>query len=170
MISWRSPKTEKRTSRIQGRGLFAREPITAGEIVAVKGGAIVDGAGLAALSRELIAAALQVEDDLYIGPQIAADVEESLMYLNHSCEPNIGVRGQITFVALTDIPLGGELAIDYAMVYANSFQPMRCSCGAPQCRGLITGDDWRSPAVQRRYAGFFSRYIDARIAMLRGER
>jgi hypothetical protein len=54
-------------------------------------------------------------------------------------------------------------------VYANSFQPMRCSCGAPQCRGLITGDDWRSPAVQRRYAGFF-RYIDARIAMLRGER
>jgi SET domain-containing protein len=57
MICWRSPKTERRTSRIQGRGLFAREPITAGEIVTVKGGAIVDRAGLAALSPEIIAAA-----------------------------------------------------------------------------------------------------------------
>jgi uncharacterized protein len=130
----------------------------------------VDSAGLAALGREIVAAALQVEDDLYIGPQIAAEVEESLMYLNHSCEPNIGVRGQITFVALSDIPPGCELTIDYAMIYANPSKPMRCSCGAPQCRGLITGDDWRSPTLQRRYEGFFSSYIDARIATLRGER
>jgi SET domain-containing protein len=170
MISWRSPKTDIRTSRIQGRGLFAREAITAGEIVAVKGGSIVDRAGLGALSPEIVPAALQVEDDLYIAPRSAAEAEDSMINLNHSCEPNVGVRGQITFVALSDILPGCELMIDYATIYANLPQPMRCSCGAAQCRGLITGDDWRSPAVQRRYAGFFSRYIDARIAMLRGER
>jgi hypothetical protein len=44
MSSWFSPKTEKRTSPIQGRGLFAREAISAGEIVAVKGGTIMDSA------------------------------------------------------------------------------------------------------------------------------
>jgi len=127
----------------------------------------VDSAGLAARSRDIVAAALQVEDDLYIGPQIAAEVEESLMYLNHSCDPNIGVRGQITFVAQSDVPSGCELTIDYAMIDANPSTTMRCSCGAPQCRGLITGDDWRSPTLQRRYAGFFSSYIEARIATLR---
>ena len=34
MSSWFNPKTEKRTSQLHGRGLFAREPISAGEIVA----------------------------------------------------------------------------------------------------------------------------------------
>ncbi len=42
MSSWFNPKTEKRTSPIQGRGLFARVAIQAGEVVAVKGGAIMD--------------------------------------------------------------------------------------------------------------------------------
>jgi hypothetical protein len=34
--SWFNPKTEKRTSAIQGRGLFASEAIAKGKIVAVK--------------------------------------------------------------------------------------------------------------------------------------
>jgi hypothetical protein len=170
MISWLSPKTERRTSQIDGRGLFARETIAAGEIVAVKGGSIVDGTGLAALNSEIIPASLQIEDDLYIGPCIAAEVEASMLNLNHSCEPNVGVRGQITFVAVSDIPPGCELTIDYAMVYANQSTPMRCACGTSQCRGRVTGDDWRLPALQRRYASFFSPYIDAHIAALQGER
>ena len=40
--SWISPKAHKGvSSRIVGRGLFATEQISAGEIVAVKGGHIV---------------------------------------------------------------------------------------------------------------------------------
>lgn len=37
-LSYRSPKTEARDSPIHGKGLFAKEAIAAGEIVAVKGG------------------------------------------------------------------------------------------------------------------------------------
>ena len=44
MSSWFNPKTEKRRSPIEGRGLFARVAISAGEVVAVKGGAIMDRA------------------------------------------------------------------------------------------------------------------------------
>ncbi len=36
--SWLDPRIEVRSSRIEGRGLFAREPIHAGEVVAVMGG------------------------------------------------------------------------------------------------------------------------------------
>ena len=54
MTSWLKPKTEKRDSRIHGRGLYAVEDISAGEIVAVKGGAIVDAAGLAAIRGVLL--------------------------------------------------------------------------------------------------------------------
>jgi len=29
---------------------------------------------------------------------------------------------------------------------------------------VITGSDWRVPELQRRYAGYFSRYIEERFA------
>jgi hypothetical protein len=40
-LSYRSPKTEVHRSPIHGQGLFAKEAITAGEIVAVKGGYVL---------------------------------------------------------------------------------------------------------------------------------
>jgi hypothetical protein len=164
MSSWFSPKTEKRSSAIQGRGLFAREAITAGEIVAVKGGAVMDAAAFARLRAEVSPAEIQIEDDLYIAPGGAAEVEASLLCLNHSCDPNVGVRGQIAFVAMRDVPAGTELTIDYAMIDGDPQERMACACGAAACRGTITGDDWRRPDLQRRYAGYFPRYLGDRIA------
>jgi hypothetical protein len=75
MSSWFSPKTEKRTSPIEGRGLFARQPISAGEIVAVKGGAIMDSAAFVLVRAQVSPAEIQIEDDLYIAPRTAADVK-----------------------------------------------------------------------------------------------
>ena len=37
------------------------------------------------------------------------------MHLNHSCEPNLGLQGQIAFVAMRDIAADEELTFDYAM-------------------------------------------------------
>jgi len=165
LTSWFSPKTEKRSSSIEGRGLFARHPIRAGEIVAVKGGAIMDSAALALIRHQVSPAEIQIEDDLYIAPRSAAEVEGNILCLNHSCRPNVGVRGQITFVAMRDIRAGSELTIDYAMIDGDPAERMVCSCGAPECRKTITGADWRLPELQRRYAGYFSRYLQERIAV-----
>lgn len=166
--SWLSPKTEKRRSAIAGVGLFAREAIAAGEIVAVKGGAIMDRAAFARVREEVSPAEIQIEDDLFIAPRTAAEVEGSMLHLNHSCAPNVGVRGQITFVAMRDVLPGAELTIDYAMIDGDPSERMECTCGALACRRAITGDDWRVPEIQRRYAGYFSRYIEDRIARARG--
>jgi uncharacterized protein len=163
MSSWLSPKTEKRTSPIQGRGLFARTTISAGEVVAVKGGAIIDAAALALIRDQVSPAEIQVEDDLYIAPRTAEEVEANILCLNHSCDPNVGVRGQITFVAMRDIPAGAELTIDYAMIDGNPAERMKCSRGTPHCRKVITGNDWLLPELRRRYAGYFSRYIQERF-------
>ena len=162
MTSWFSPKTEKRASPIQGRGLFARDAISAGEIVAVKGGAIMDAASFARIRAQVSPAEVQIEDDLYIAPRSAEEVEANILSLNHCCSPNVGVRGQITFVAMRDIPAGLELTVDYAMIDGDPAERMECSCGAPECRKTITGDDWRRPDLQQRYAGYFSRYLQDR--------
>jgi hypothetical protein len=163
MSSWFSSKTERRASPIHGRGLFARVGIAATEIVAVKGGAIMDSAGFSLVREAVSAAEIQIEDDLYIAPRSADEVEANILCLNHSCHPNVGVRGQITFVAMRDIPAGAELTIDYAMIDGDPAERMACSCGAPECRKLITGDDWRLQELQRRYAGYFSRYLQDRF-------
>jgi uncharacterized protein len=163
MSSWFHSKTEKRTSQLHGRGLFAREPISAGEIVAVKGGIIMDAATFALVRDAVSPAEMQIEDDLYIAPGSAEDVEANLLCLNHSCQPNVGVRGQITFVAMWNIPAGAELTIDYAMIDGNPAERMACSCGAPECRRNITGNDWRLRELQQRYAGYFSRYLQERF-------
>src|SRR5712691_7232531 len=163
MTSWFSPKTERRTSPIQGRGLFARDAIAAGEIVAVKGGAIMALDAFALVRDDVSPAEIQIEDGLYIAPRSAAEVEANILCLNHSCNPNVGVRGQITFVAMRDIPAGAELTIDYAMIDGDQAERMDCACGAKECRGIITGSDWRRKELQRRYSGYFSRYIHDRF-------
>jgi len=161
--SWFSPKTEKRTSPIEGRGLFARHAIAAGEVVAVKGGAIMDSAAFARVRDQVSPAEIQIEDDLYIAPRTAEEVEANILCLNHSCRPNVGVRGQITFVAIREIPAGSELTVDYAMIDGDPAERMDCACGAPECRKVITGSDWRLPELQQRYKGYFSRYIQDRF-------
>jgi uncharacterized protein len=163
MTSWFSTRVEKRSSVIQGRGLFATGDIEAGEIVAVKGGVIMDGATLLTVIDEISPAEIQIEDDLYIAPLRAGDVEACLLCLNHSCAPNVGVQGQITFVAMRDIAAGSELTIDYAMIDGDPRERMPCHCGAADCRGLVTGDDWRLTHLQRRYDGYFSKYLERRI-------
>lgn len=163
MSSWFNPKTGKRVSPIQGRGLFAREEIPAGEIVAVKGGTIMDAAAFAHVREAVSPAEIQIEDRLYIVPASVEEVEANILCLNHSCHPNVGVRGQITFVTMRDIPAGAELTIDYAMIDGNPDERMACACGAPECRKIITGDDWRLRELQQRYAGYFSRYIQDRF-------
>ena len=163
MSSWFNPKTEKRGSAIQGRGLFACDAIASEEIVAVKGGSIMDSTQFALIREAVSPADIQIEEDLYIAPRNAQEVEANILCLNHSCHPNVGVRGQITFVAMRAIRAGEELTIDYATIDGDPAERMACTCGAETCRKIVTGSDWRLPELQRRYAGYFSRYLADRI-------
>jgi hypothetical protein len=164
MTSWFSAKTEKRPSPIQARGLFAREPIPKGEIVAVKGGAIMGAASFALVRDQVSPAEIQIEDGLYIAPRNAEEVEASILCLNHPVIRTSEFGGRFTFVAMRDIPAGSELTIDYAMIDGDPAERMTCSCGAPDCRKMITGDDWRLPQLRHRYQGYFSRYIEDRFS------
>jgi SET domain-containing protein len=161
-LSYRSPKTEVRESKIHGHGLFATTDIAKNEIVAVKGGHIVDGRTL----REKITPVLgpveiQIGDDFFISPVIEEERELSMVYLNHSCDPNLGMRGEITAVAMRDIRTAEELMHDWAMTDDDHYS-VECNCRAPNCRKTLTGKDWQRPDLQMRYAGYFSAYLARR--------
>ena len=165
-LSYRSPKTKVRESKIHGRGLFAIADIAKNEIVAVKGGHIVDGKTLREkITPVLGPAEIQIDVDLFIAPVTEEERELSMLYLNHSCDPNLGVRGEITFAAMRDIHAGEELTHDWAMTDDDDYS-IECNCGAANCRKTLTGKDWQRPDLQKRYAGYFSTYLARKIALL----
>ena len=169
MKSWFNPKTQKRNSPTHGRGLFAADDINTGEIVAVKGGSIMTFSQFAEIEHLISPAEIQIEDGLVIAPEREEDVESNILCLNPSCSPNVGVRGQVTFVALRPVPAGHELTIDYAMIDGDPSEVMDCECGSTECRGVVTGSDWQREDLQRRYAGHFSTYLQERIDNARRE-
>ena len=165
-LTYFSPKTQKRASGIDGRGLFAREAISEGEIVVVKGGYVMTREQRDKVERHLGPSEIQVTEDLFIGPTVEEEREGGMMHLNHSCEPNLGVQGQVVFVALRDIAKDEELTFDYAMPDDEPYE-MECDCGAPSCRKQITGRDWKKREIQGKYDGYFSWFIQRRLDALR---
>lgn len=163
MESWVTPKAHKGiASGITGRGLAAVEAIDSGEIVAVKGGHIVTTATLQSLPERLRNSEVQITDDLHLVALTNDEYESVMLFINHSCEPNVGFAGNVVLLAMRDIAVGEELTTDYALFddYEGS---MECGCGRRRCRQRIDGRDWRRPDLQERYRGYFSWYLERRI-------
>jgi uncharacterized protein len=66
------------------------------------------------------------------------------------------------FVALRQIAAGEELTHDWATT-DNDDYTLVCRCGAPGCRGIITGKDWQREDLQQKYRGLFSWYLQQKI-------
>jgi SET domain-containing protein len=58
--------------------------------------------------------------------------------INHSCDPNLRAsiqHGHILYFSKRPIALGEELTVDYR--FPGDIEPVRCYCGAQNCRGEI---------------------------------
>src|SRR5262249_17102306 len=135
-LSYIWPKAAVKPSPIHGNGLFAVEPIAAGEIVCVKGGHIFGRQQLGNVNELLGPAEIQISENLFIGPLDTESREGSMIFSNHCCNPNIAVQGQIVFVAMRDIAAGEELTHDWATTDDDTYE-MECRCNSPNCRKVI---------------------------------
>jgi D-alanine-D-alanine ligase-like ATP-grasp enzyme len=77
--------------------------------------------------------------------------------INHACDPNAWLEG-LNLVARRRILRGEQITMDYATFCTDHMQPFVCTCGAPDCRGLIHGTDYLEPFVDR-YGAHISDYI-----------
>ncbi|MCW3001789.1 MAG: hypothetical protein JWQ20_1087 [Conexibacter sp.] len=131
----------RQTADGKGDGVLATRPFAAGDTVMV-------GFLIGALSGN-DSHATQVGPDRWarhggLGPKV-----------NHSCDPNCGVRlnadDAFDFVARRPIDAGQELTFDYAMRnFTIDHFPARCLCGADRCRGSVTG--WKDLPEARKAA------------------
>jgi hypothetical protein len=150
-----------------GKAVYARDIIEPGELIGVWSGRIIPAEALDELPEEIRRHTVQVEERLYLA---SVSGDEPPDFINHSCEPNAGLDGQIVIVALQRIHPGEEVTIDYAMCDGTPYDEFECACGTLLCRGRVTGEDWRNPELWERYAGHFSPYLERRIKALKRRR
>jgi len=159
--SYLSPKLRVRYKSEQaGQGVYANEPVDSGELLAMWTGSLFTSSQVTTFPRARIQRSLQVEDDLHL---VSIRLDEPADFINHNCNPNAGLEGQVALRALRDIAAHEEVCFDYAMSECNHFDDFDCACGASNCRGRFTGDDWRSPSLQLKYLGWFSPHMQRRI-------
>lgn len=128
-----------------GKGIFARERISAGQMILAFGGDIITTQEVQAMGGAQ-GNAIQIGLDLYI------NLEPPSRYANHSCAPNAGVKHDTILVALRDIERDQEICYDYSTTMSeNDWTLLGCLCGAPQCRRVIEDFHLLPATLKRRY-------------------
>ena len=145
-------------SAIAGKGAVAIQRIPKGVVVHTMTGVACTVEDLFTLVGE---GKEQPSDPFQIGDNEFLDLEETSRSFNHSCDPNVFVRGKNELVALRDIENGEEITFDYSTTMKYDAEKILaagfplwtcvCACGAPNCRGII--DEFKSltPAIQAHY-------------------
>ena len=163
-FSWMNPKLEVRKTEERGDGVFAQKNIKKDELMAVFGGYVLTLEEENKLTEGLTDTGVQIHDNFVL---TSKESKEDSDYFNHSCNPNVGFKGQIFLVAMRDIEPNEEVAFDYAMVlYGNNESDeygFKCLCGSKNCRGHITEDDWKIPELQKKYDGYFQYFLQEKI-------
>lgn len=153
----------------QGKAVFATKEIKKGEMLFVMGGYILDIEDENNLSGIVADKPIEISEYFSIGPRTPADLKRMPQhYVNHSCDPNAGFRGQIFMVAMKQIKPGDEIVYDYAMVmHANkdsdTYYEFDCCCNTKRCRSKVGENDWQKPDLQKRYDGYFQYFLQEKV-------
>ena len=158
-----SEKVEIRDKSLNGKGIFAKENIKKGEIVFIKGGHILTRNQI--FSSGVINSYFPISDEYFLGATNKEE-EKIKLYQNHSCNPNVGLHGEITFVAMRDINNDEELTVDYAFIDNEEYK-FECTCGSENCRRIVTGFDWKIKELQDKYYDYFAQYLKDKIDEVR---
>jgi uncharacterized protein len=127
-----------------GKGIFAQKPIANRSLITrIRGKELTFEDSLKLGERESYC--LQVDIDKYIIP------DEPFLYSNHSCDPNSGINSRLELIALRPIYTGEEVTWDYSTSMLERHWTMKCHCGSPNCRRLITDFDFLSEQLQKTY-------------------
>lgn len=161
--SYLNPKVVLRKTQI-GQGLFVLQKIKKNEVVVdyENGpGRIIGPKESTHFFKQGFDYGIQVGDDKFFAAYDKTELED-VDFINHSCDPNCGLKGPLKIVAMRDIKPGEEITYDYAMSESAKYK-MTCLCRSKNCRKIITGNDWKLPVLQKKYGEYFSEYLLKKI-------
>ena len=126
-------KLAVKKSHVNGYGLFTTRTFKRGEFIEYVHGEKVE---VRSFNHKLAQASLN-----WIGASKYTwiNTEHSpFRYINHSCEPNVEIKGERTVYALKNLASGEEITIDYSFTEADTgWSIEKCTCGSSHCRRKI---------------------------------
>ena len=140
-------RIQVRRSGVHGKGVFALQPIAAGErIIEYKGEVISWPEALRRHPHDPDdpnhTFYFHIDDKHVIDANVDGNAAR---WINHACEPNCRADetdGRVFIEAERDIAPGEELFYDYGLIIDERYTPKlkreyECRCGSPRCRGTM---------------------------------
>ena len=87
------------------------------------------------------------------------DPAKPYKFLNHSCDPSVGIKGRLSLTALRDMKEGDEITIDYSTIEGDPLWEMECACGAQGCRKIIRSVHYLPKQQFKKYLPYVSTYF-----------
>ncbi len=148
----RQKKYVMKGNSIAGFGIYATQPIAAGEVI-FKG----EERPQRIVTKRYVEENWLPEEKLLF-KHYAVPLSSEVYVLwdnnptewapqNHSCSPNTAYKG-LNLVAIRQISAGEELTMDYSDLLNESAETFDCQCGAPGCRKKITGTKGNSVTLR----------------------
>lgn len=120
-------------SAIHNDGIFLNRAAKKGEIVGIIKGPIVSKVNKSKRESNSLkdASRIGIKKDHWIEPVFPFNK------INHSCNPNVGIKGTVTVVALKNINAHKEITLDYSTTEIDPLWGIKCQCKDKNCRGDI---------------------------------
>ncbi len=129
-------KIENKQSKIDGKGAFALQQISAGKKIGNLGGEVISlREARKRVAKTNRVAMVEFGDGRALDASINAN---ELRYINHSCKPNTYMRvcySKVEFYSLRLIEKGEELSCDYGETHHQG--KLKCKCGSENCKGFL---------------------------------
>lgn len=128
-----------------GKGVFAVKNIHRGERICIMKGKRIQSKDF---SRETQRGRNTLADPFQIGIDQYLLLDEPYLFINHSCDPNAGLKNNIDLIAIRKIRQGEEILYDYSTVW---FEGFACKCGSPKCRKNVSEFYTIPDPIRKRY-------------------
>ncbi len=160
-----NPKVAVRKTKKFGRGVFAVKNIKKSEVIAKFAGSVYEFE-FPGWNDELANHVIQFERRKW------RDSAGIARLVNHSCDPNCGIRDLFKVVAMRNIKKGEELTWDYEMTEDadRKWWYMKCRCGTPQCRKIIGAYRNMPEDICKKYGSYVSLWLRKEFAKPRKSR
>ncbi len=127
-----------------GKGIFASRNIKSGEEILRFSGPIINFERAVA-KGEKMGNPLQIDHDKYI------DTQPPALFINHSCDPNSGIKNNLILFATKDISKDDEIKYDYSATMDEDYWTLACKCKSKNCRGIIKDFKYLPKELQEKY-------------------
>ena len=142
-------------SKIEGYGIFAKQDFKPGQTVYIIKGRIIKFN--IRNERDALYGPLWIG----IGKNTWIDTRGVAPYLNHSSNPNCGIRGRVTVCAMRPIKKGEEITIDYSITEEQPLWWMKDATAKNKKESIIRAIQFMPKEKFKRYLPYIPRYFQS---------